>query len=200
MIKFSKKELMEAYLIKGHSVSVIARNFGVSENKVNYWLKKFEIPKRRISDALYLKHNPEGDPFSFNKPKNNKQWFLFGLGLGIYWGEGNKRNMSTVRIGNTDPKLVKNFILFLEQIYKIDRNKLKFGLQIFSDTEPLIAKNFWVNQLNIKNEQFQTVILTPSHKVGTYKYKSQFGVLTVYFYNTKLQKQLRTLIENCPFV
>ena len=59
-----------------------------SEHKINYWLNKYGITKRNISDAIYLKYNPKGDPFRFILPKNKKDERLFGLGLGLYWGGG----------------------------------------------------------------------------------------------------------------
>jgi hypothetical protein len=38
---------------------------------------------------------------------------LFGMGLGLYWGEGTKRGKGGMRITNTDAKMIKKFIEFL---------------------------------------------------------------------------------------
>lgn len=198
MIKLTKEILESFYLDKGFSVAQIAEKFHISQNKVNYWLNKYNISKRSISDAVYLKHNPTGDPFVFKIPTDKHGWLLLGLGLGLYWGEGNKRSTSSVRLGNVDPKLIKVFIVFLEKIFLINPDKLKFGLQIFSDTSSAVAKNFWIKKIKVKSKQFYRVIVTPSHKPGTYKYKSKYGVLTVYFNNVKLQKSLKEVIENFP--
>src|SRR5690348_8430619 len=102
------------YLQKQKSSHEIAKLLACSEHKVNYWLTKHNIRKRSISDAVYLKCNPNGDPFSIRKPKNSEEWFLFGLGVGLYWGEGTKRSVSSVRLGNTDPALIKKFLEFLD--------------------------------------------------------------------------------------
>src|SRR5256885_1058329 len=104
---FTKEDLSRLYTKEGKSVYEIASLYNCSQNKVNYWLAKFEIKKRTISEAIYQKRNPDGDPFLFKTPETLKSMLLFGLGLGLYWGEGNKKNKNTVRLGNTDPRLIK---------------------------------------------------------------------------------------------
>lgn len=196
----NEKILRTLYLIKLLSVSVIAKKLCVSEHKVNYWFSKYRIPKRSISEAVYIKKNPNGDPFKFKIPETKTSSILFGLGIGLYWGEGNKRNKSSLRLGNVDPNLIKAYMNFLEKIYSVEKYKLRFGLQIFSDTSPDIAKKFWIDKLNIQSSQFQKVIVTPARGKGTYRNKSKYGVLTVYFNNSKLKKIMDSLIENFPSV
>ena len=188
------------YELKGHSAAVISKNIGCSETKVNYWLHKHGIQKRTISEAVYLKNNPCGDPFFFKKPQNEEEWFLYGLGLGLFWGEGNKVNRHSVRLGNTDPDLIAKFLEFLKCIYRVDTNRLRFGLQIFSDCHPNTAKRFWRKKLNISNTQFQKVIITKTSGDGTYKHKNKYGVLTVYFSNVKLRDMIISAIEELRIV
>src|SRR6185436_14876663 len=92
--------------------------------------------KRTIADAVYVKYNPDGDPFTLIKPKKSREFFLLGLGLGLYWGEGTKSNISSVRLGNSDWRLSRSFITFLTNMCGVDKNDLRFSLQIFSDTSP----------------------------------------------------------------
>ena len=98
--------LIQQYIREQKSVRNIAKSLSCSENKVNYWLKKYNIPKRTISEAVYLKSNPEGDPFTFKCPRDKDEWFLYGLGLGLFWGEGYIMNKTSVRLGNCDPALI----------------------------------------------------------------------------------------------
>ena len=188
-------ELSELYLQKKKSVNEIAAQYSCSEHKINYWLLRYKIQKRSISEAVYLKRNPGGDPFFFKEPSTHKDLFLFGLGLGLYWGEGNKKNTNTVRLGNTDPMLVKKFIEFLERIYSVPRNKFRFGLQIFSDTSPVQGLCFWKGVLWVSEKQFFKVIVTPARSLGTYREKTRHGVLTVYVSNKKLRNLLCAEIE-----
>ncbi len=193
---FSKKRLSSLYLGRRKSCAEIADVFKCSQNKVVYWLNRYGIPKRSISEAIYAKCNPGGDPFKIIKPRTIQEAKLFGLGLGLYWGEGTKSNRSSVRLGNTDPKLVKKFIEFLVRIYGIDKRKLKFGLQIFSDISPSVALRFWSKELNVSRASFQKPVVTISGSLGTYRNKSEYGVLTIYYNNRKLRDIICSEVEN----
>lgn len=192
MTEISNGVLIDLYSKKKKSAKEISSKLNCSEYKVNYWIAKYGISKRSISDAIYARSNPDGDPFVSKKPKGNNEWFLFGLGLGLYWGEGTKTNKHTVRLGNTDPALIKKFIEFLEIIYCIKRAKIRFGLQIFSDMEPEEALNFWSKELAFDKSHFQKVIVTLARGIGNYRHKTKHGVLTIQFGN----KKLRDIIVN----
>jgi len=183
----TKKFLEKHYVKKKRSARDISLELGCSENKVTYWLRKHKIPKRSIADAVYAKCNPTGDPFDTKQLTTKDDLFLFGLGIGLYWGEGTKSNKHTVRLGNADPALIKKFIQFLEKIYSIKRSRLHFGLQIFSDMSKDEALSFWVKELRVNPSQFQKVIVTPTRSIGNYRQKTQHGVLTVHFNNKKLR-------------
>lgn len=183
----SKSILWDLYVNRKKSVKEIADKLDFSTHKIIYWMLKYGINTRTRSEATYVKRNPNGDPFKIRKAFNKQEMFLFGLGLGLYWGEGNKANRVSIRLGNSDPYLIKKFIEFLTKIYGVDKNNLRFGLQIFSDINPNQALKFWLNRLKIDKSRFQKVIITPSRGGGTYKKKMKNGVLTIYFHNKKLR-------------
>lgn len=190
-----KTTLFNLYLKEKKSVSQIAQIFNCSNSKINYWIFKYGITKREISDAVYARCNSKGDPFKFNAPQGPDDWFIYGLGIGLYWGEGNKSNKYSVRLGNTDPYLIKYFIVFLQKIFQINVDKLKFGLQLFNDSDSKKSINFWCKHLNINRNQFQKVVISKVRGVGSYKKKSEHGVLTIYFNNKKLRDLIVSQIE-----
>lgn len=192
--KITKKYLENLYTVKHKSAQEIAKLIGCSPNRINYWLAKYEISKRTISDAVYLKHNPNGDPFKFTPPENIEDAKLFGLGLGLYWGEGNKANKNTVRLGNSDPALLNKFIEFLIKFFNINKKDLKFHLHIFTDIDVNDALLYWARKLEINRNQFYKPFIAKSGKLGTYKNKSKFGVVTVYYGNIKLKDKLMDLL------
>jgi P2-related tail formation protein len=187
MQKITKQVLHKLYIQEGRSIPYIAKQFSCSENKINYWAKKFEIKKRSIAEAVYLQNNPNGDPFSAQKPVTKEDWFLYGLGMGLYWGEGNKANTHAVRLGNTDAGLIRKFLQFLKIIYHIDTKRLRFGLQLFTDIQADAALRYWCRELSVSPHQFQKIVVTKSVRKGTYTKKAKYGVLTVYFSNIKLR-------------
>ncbi len=188
-------KLEHMYLRKQKSAQEIATLFKCSTGRINYWLAKYRIPKRSIAEAVYVKWNPNGDPFLIKKPKTSDEFFLWGLGLGLYWGEGNKRNQMAIRLGNTDPDLVRIFLKFLEDLYGVHKMKFKFGLQIFNDMDPQKALRFWVKKLGVSPKQFGKVIVTPARGVGNYREKTKHGVLSVCVSNRKLRDLIVGEIE-----
>ncbi len=197
---FQKEELKNLYFIENRSIRDIANISSCSEGKVNYWFKKYNIKKRNISDAIYLKHHPDGDPFSLRMPRNKKEERLFGLGIGIFLGEGNKVDKSTIRVGNTDVTILRIFVTFLLVFFNIHKDNLRFHLQIFSDVDTIEAQKYWIKELGITKNQFYKTSITKSIKKGTYKHKNKRGVLTVYYSNVKARKLLDDIISQCSSV
>ena len=192
----NKKFLENLYLIKKLSSAAIAKKYNCSETKINYWLAFHKIQKRTISEAIYQKNNPKGDPFLFNPPKTLHQMFLFGLGLGLFWGEGTKRNIYAVRLSNSDPKLIKKFIDFLVSIYNVDKTKLRFQLQIYDDLNLNELITFWTKYLSVKNTQFYKTTILKRRGNGTYLKKMKFGVIIISFGNVKLRNLICSQIAN----
>lgn len=195
-----KVKLKKLYLKKKLSSNEIAKICGCSEHKVNYWLSKFGIQKRTISEATYQKYNPGGDPFSFVSPRGNEEMFLFGLGLGLFWGEGSKKDSSTLKICNSDPDLIKKFIAFLVEIYNIDKSRLKFQLQIYKDLDIGEVVKFWSGFLKVRDSQFYKTTILTRGGLGTYHTKMKYGVLILHFHNVKLKDLICSQIANMKSV
>lgn len=189
-----KEILEELYLRQNHSMQHIADEMKCSLHKVSYWMARCGIPTRSISDAIYLKHNPNGDPFTFNKPKTLNQAKLLGLGLGLYWGEGTKANKTSVRLGNTDPRLIKSFMDFLIETFSLKKESFRFNLQIFSDLQHDVAIKYWTRELGVSSSQFTKTTVTLSGSLGTYRQKSQHGVITINYHNKKLRDLLINML------
>ena len=192
----SPKVLFHLYTVEKLSSHDIAQKLKCSTSKVNYWIARSGIKKRTQSDATYVKRNPHGDPFRFYEPKQMDEMFLYGLGLGLYWGEGNKKNKTAVRLGNTDPRLIKMYIKVLQKIYGVEKSKFRFGIQVFSDMKAETALTFWSKKLGFPRSHFNKVVITPARGPGTYREKTKSGVLTIYVSNIKLRNLLITQIEN----
>ncbi len=191
-----KTYLKNEYLVKGRSMQMIADSLGCSLNKVQYWLKSHNIKIRNRSEANYKRNNPKGDPFSIVLKKNPGSRYLLGMGLGLWWGEGYKKNRYAVRLGNTDPELIRMFIKFLKEVCGVLPEKIRFGLQIFNDVDEKEALNYWINKLKVtKRSFFPKVVVSKSVNKGSYKNKAKYGVCTVYVSNVKLKSALDNLLE-----
>ncbi len=192
----SRTLLLDIYQRRKLSVSTIAKMLDCSQSKVNYWLDKHSIKKRTISEAIYSYKNPHGDPFLFKKISTKEEWFLLGLGIGLFWGEGTKSDKNAIRLGNSDPHLVKWFLIYLEKVYGVSRSQCKFGLQVFETDDCKKIMTFWGHVLGVPRKNFYSPIIKKKTAKGSYNRFVEHGVLTVYFNNTKLRNTFLAQLEN----
>lgn len=158
-------------------------------------MKKFAIEKRSLSQAIYLKANPNGDPFNILEIMTPDQMLLFGLGLGIYWGEGDKTTAYGLRVANTDPNLLIAFRRFLIEICRLDPEKIHYSVICFNDTKPQVALNYWSEKLEIFPSKFGKIVQIPPQGKGTYKNKSSLGICTLTASNIKLKAWIMNEIK-----
>jgi hypothetical protein len=182
-----KYHLEKLYLEDRVSMMDIALKLGCSPNKVVYWMDKHQIKRRTISEAIYQKANPNGDPFCTKPIKTKADAELLGMGIGLYWGEGAKTSLHSLKLGNTDPALIRMFMKFLVELFGVDRKDFKFALQIFTDIDPEEALQFWISQLGVERSQFYRPTVTISGSIGTYRKKSEHGVALLHYHNKKLR-------------
>lgn len=193
-----EKNILETLYSNGFSMMDIAKKLRVSSAQIGYWMDQYGIKRRSISEAIYKKRNPNGDPFLIKYPLTKYERFLRGLGLGLFWGEGMRANKNGVRLGNSDPLLILYFRDFLEKICGIKKEKIKYSLLVFGDVSLQRAIDFWCNILTINPAQLGKPSLVKLRGKGTYKKKNQFGILQIACYNSKLKiiidGMIRTLI------
>lgn len=180
---------------QGKSLTIIAKELNCSIHKVVYWMIKYNIIRRSTSEAVYRMYNPNGDPFKIKTKLSKKDLLLFGIGIGIYLGEGNKVTQHALRITNTDPLILKLFILFLSKICQFNKDRMSYSIICFHDTDPEKARTYWSEQLEILPMKFGKITTIPTQGKGTYKRKSEFGVCTVQANNIKLTAWLREQIQ-----
>jgi hypothetical protein len=183
-----KSELKKLYSL-GMSMAEISQKYKCSIHKVVYWMRKYGILRRNHSESSYLKHNPDGDPFKIKTSLTTEDVFLLGLGIGIYWGEGNKTlEVSALRVANTDPDLIRTFLRFLSEIYGLDKKRFSYSIVCFNDVNPEDSRKYWSNELKISPEKFGKITIIAKQGKGTYRKKSRYGVCTVQGNNVKLKK------------
>lgn len=184
--QFSKENLFSLYQ-SGQSMTEIAKRLNCSIHKIVYWMDKFNIPRRSFSDAVYLKANPNGDPFKIKTSLIDHEQILYGLGLGLYWGEGEKVSKGKVRVANSDPNLLLAFRNFLITICQVTISRIHYSLICFNDSNPQAVSKYWSKILEISEEKFGKIVQIAPQGKGTYQRKSKYGVCIIEVSNTKLK-------------
>lgn len=187
------KEKLEQHYNQGRSLSDLAKAFHCSVHTIMYWMKKHGIPRRSRSDAAYIKQNPNGDPFHI-ETKNFP--FLYGLGLGIFWGEGTKASDHLVRVTNADPRIIRSFRNFLYIICGVKKEKIHYSIVAFNDSNLRAVSNYWSKELQTSTDKFGKIVQIPPQGKGSYRSKSQFGVCSITVSNIKLKKWIMEELAN----
>ncbi len=184
----TKEQLEDLYIGQSLSIQKLTTILGLPRQIITDKLVEYEIPIRTKSETSYLQHNKVSHII---EPRTRDELMLYGLGLGLYWGEGNKVDTNSVRLGNTDPYVIVNFVKFLKIICGVPDSDIKYGLQVFNDADPDDSIQFWQDILHCGRESFhKTISIIPPQGKGIYNRKSKHGVVQVYVCNKKLKTWL----------
>lgn len=109
----------------------------------------------------------------------------------LYLGEGAKKAVET-SIGNSEPLLLKFFIVAVRKLYDIDPSKIRCELHLRADQKPSKLQRYWAKELALPLSCFTTVTLD-QRTAGTKTYPSYHGVCAVRVYDVSIQRKLLAL-------
>lgn len=95
----------------------------------------------------------------------DKEKMLFLCAL--YWGEGSKKDFG---LSNTDPVLVRVFVIILHDIFKVKKSDLRISIRIYEDLEKDVCLDFWSKIVGVPKEDFVSVNVLHGKKTGKLKY------------------------------
>lgn len=168
-----KKKLIEA-----SKISSAVRIVKLDTIRGNHLKNVYEEAKREASlELASLKYNP-----------------LFIAGIMLYWGEGDKRTRGQVRLVNTEPEIIRLFVLFLTEVCRIPHEKIRASVTIYPDLNELECRKYWSDASGIPIESFtKCVTIQGRHKTRKLSYgMCNVLVLSTYF-KIKLLEWLRLL-------
>ncbi|MDZ4205619.1 MAG: hypothetical protein U1C12_00130 [Patescibacteria group bacterium] len=107
---------------------------------------------------------------------------LFVAGVITYWGEGDKASSNGFRITNSDPLLVKIFLVFLRKICGNDEERIRAWILIYPDLNKNECEQYWSKTLGLSQKNFtKTITIQGRHKtkrvthgICTISYSSRF--------------------------
>lgn len=171
MARFRDREKAIALRKQEMSYSQIKKILKVSKSTLSYWLRDYPLSEKRIKELRdwnqqriercretkrKKKEKRLGSFYKLQKrfifPLNKREFYLAGLFL--YWGEGSKRQQAMLSISNTDPSVIKFFIVWLTKVLKVPKEKLKIQLHLYQDMNIKKEIQFWSTTLNIPHKQF----------------------------------------------
>lgn len=95
---------------------------------------------------------------------------VFIAGLMLYWGEGDKRTNSQVRLTNTDPEMMRLFVFFLRNICRVPDEKIRGNVIIYPDLDAATCLEYWARRINMNEKSFTKCAVIrgrhPSRKIS----------------------------------
>ena len=178
--------------IEGKSYLEIKKQLNIPISTLSEWFKgqkwSNDIAKKCAKDAIQKSkirivalNNIRGQNLQklYNEARNEaisdyeilKYHPLFISGLMIYWGEGEKNSRSRISIANTDPKMIKIFAMFIENICNI--KNIKAWILLYPELNEVECKRYWIKNCDLKPEQFTKSIIIKGKSATK---KLQYGV------------------------
>lgn len=179
--------------LQGYTYGQIKRELNLAKSTLSDWLRNLPLSEEQLG-LLSKNRNISRDiriekfrQTALNKrisrlnkifirqerkllPLSRKELFIAGVFL--YWGEGSK-DRGRVAISNTDPRVIKFAIYWMNKILKVPRRKMNILLHLYSDMNTQEETDFWSQILGIPKEQFKPPYIKKTTRQGL-AYKS-FG-------------------------
>ncbi|PJB83764.1 hypothetical protein CO087_01045 [Candidatus Wolfebacteria bacterium CG_4_9_14_0_8_um_filter_39_46] len=160
---------------KGLSYNKISKELDIPKSTLSDWLCdigwSLDIKKELIRKANYITrkrlrlYNKKRQRYweqwreaarqearkDFDSFKNNP---LFVSGLMLYWAEGDSNPKNSLRLSNTDPRMIFLYAKFLMQVLNIPKEKLRATLILYPDLAKEKCIKFWSRIIGITKSQF----------------------------------------------
>ncbi len=209
--------------LQGQSYNEINKIIKVPKSTLSGWLKDVSLSlehKLRLHKKLgfnFIKRNKEQTIHAQKRAKDGREEGkkeikdlsdedLCIIGAALYWAEGykrlqvrNGREITGHIIGftNSDPEMVATFILFLNRIINIPKEKIFIEMRLFKHNDPEEAIEYWMKVTHLSRLQFKK----PSYPVSSAskgkrpKNRLPYGTVRVIVSSTKLFHRVLGLID-----
>lgn len=165
---------------KGYSLTEIQKETNISRCTLSVMLRNLSLSKS-AKEILHRKNfkSQEDSKKEWNQAdiwakdiigNLSKRDLMLILGM-IYWGEGTKSELNMI---NSDPDILKIFISCLRML-NINECDLRMGLRLFPNCNIKESKKFWMQTLNIPENQ----VLRIEFVKGSKKHKHKYGMCRI---------------------
>ena len=204
----------------GESISRIATQLKASKSTVSYWCRDIALTKEQLSrlakrqeraGALGRLRSAEKKRAARQRAVNFErergaaaigslnQRDIFMVGVALYWGEGCKSGNEECGLTNSNPDIIRTFILWLQQIYKIPLADLILRVSINETHRNRIRQieRYWSRVTGVPQSQFTKPSFIHARARKVYAHPEQhFGTLRIKVRRaTALRRRIQGSIE-----
>jgi len=161
---------------QGISVREIAKKVGVAKSTASLWVRHIMLTPSQLKKLMSNSHrgwsagrmlgslSQKNKRLSLIETENESGRIEFSnlslrdlkiAGLCLYWAEGSKKNRK-VNFCNSDPKMIKFFITWINKVYQIPSHELScyVGINEAHKNRERMVKDYWHRQTDIPFENF----------------------------------------------
>lgn len=199
------------------SYSEIKKRLGVSKSTLSYWLSEFPLSEKKILELrrqgwakgetsreryrLTMRKKKEVENEVVYKSQKKKLISLpdeavFVAGLMLYLAEGAKRKESSIVLANTDVRVIKFFIGWLEKYLDVAKDKIRVQLHLYENMDIAKEESFWLRELGIGRSQVYKSSIRKL-KASSFSYKGSFrhGTCSLYAFGVEKRRKLMMSIK-----
>lgn len=161
---------------KGLSYREISQKVSVSKSTLSLWLRDVELGQNLVKEleskqkegakrgALARREGRIKESLIFEKEAKEKinsfsKRDLLIAGTALYWAEGTKekehRISQTVYFSNSDVRMIKFFVKWLEEVFNISRSELIYELYIHRNKGWEKSIGFWEKAIKAERKQIR---------------------------------------------
>ena len=112
----------------------------------------------------------------------------------LYWGEGDKVTRQSTRLINTDPEMIRLFVLFLRKVCRIPKEKIRAQAIIYPDLNPEGCIVHWSKAAGISRDSFtKCSVIVGRHKTKKLSYGTCTISVSSTYFKVKILEWLSTL-------
>jgi hypothetical protein len=192
---------------KGFSYSQIKDQMGTSKSTLNYWLRDMPLSEEKIRE---LRGNSAVRIERYRNTMKKKRELRFAnsydsvakdigsmspreiflAGIFLYWAEGTKGRNGVVEMTNTNPYMLRFFMVWLGA-EGVEVSKIKIHLHLYTDMDIDVHMKFWSKTLSIPLAQFhKPYIKVTNEKAITYKNGFGHGTCSVIICDSVLSRRI----------
>ncbi|MCR4311138.1 MAG: helix-turn-helix domain-containing protein [Candidatus Taylorbacteria bacterium] len=212
-----RQQAVELRTKKQLSYSEIKKRLGVSKSTLSYWLSEFPLTEEKILElrrkgwakgeasrerfrATMRKKRDEEDQRVYELQKIELHGLpdkaVFIAGLMLYLAEGAKRKDSSIVLANTDARLIKFFLQWLEKYLDVARSKMRVQLHLYENMDIKKEELFWLRELGIEKMQlYKSSIRRLSPSSFSYKGSFRHGTCSLYAFGVEKRRKLMMSIR-----
>lgn len=173
--------------LEGRSYNEISRSLGIPKSTLSGWFSKEDFSQKiRTENISVTKLKWAKSIREFNasrserfqdriaseeaifrseipRPEGLNLFFLF---MGIFWGEGGKKEKRRLIISNCDPALINAVIQFLTDHCRLDLPKLNGTVYVHPNIDKEISREYWARVTGIPLENIRSYLAVSSASKG----------------------------------